>query len=294
VDTQFPQLAIADWRSYNSSVTAEPPSCVECARTRAVWTGTVAFLLVSSAAGCGRTAPGTLGYDFQRCICLAVADINFHQPCGVRTEQVALVDPALRSGDIVLRRRYGNLSNAFIPGFWTHAAIYLGTSADLASLGLHQRPELAEPLRRFAEPPPDGRPLRAIHAPAEGVVFTSLEDLFQADAILVLRPRLDDAGRAATLANALVRLGRPYDFDFDLQTDDRVTCTEFLWRAYGDLLDIKPVTVLGKETLTPNQIASGFVSARREGRPPKLDFVLLLMAEEPGEQAEFRAVEKLP
>lgn len=254
----------------------------------------LALGLLLSLCGCGRSAPDTLAYEIQRSVCLAIADVNFHQDPCIKLDQIAMIEPALRSGDIILRRRYGNLSNAFIPGFWTHAAIYLGTGDELARLGLNRRGEIAEPLRRYCEPPASGRPLRVIHAPADGVVFTTLEDLLQADAILVLRPVLDEPQRAAAIATAIVHLGRPYDFDFDLESGDRVTCTELLWRAYGDVLDIQPVTVLGRRTVTADQIAASFAAARSAAKPAKLDFVLLLMGDAPGKTAQLNPVEKLP
>lgn len=54
---------------------------------------------------------------------------------------------------------------------------------------------------------------------SEGVVFTSLEHSAPADALAVLRPRLPARGKAAALVRAFGYAGRPYDYDFDFQTD---------------------------------------------------------------------------
>ena len=50
--------------------------------------------------------------------------------------QVVELESRLQPGDILLERRNWYLSNAFLPGFWPHGALYVGRTEDLDRLGL--------------------------------------------------------------------------------------------------------------------------------------------------------------
>src|SRR5205823_10567433 len=112
----------------------------------------------------------------------------------ITPELVASLRPRLRPGDILIERRNWYLSNAFLPGYWPHSALYVGTAADLRALGLDADPRVAKKLAEFARPDADGGAPVFIEAVSEGVVFTSLEhSVGEADSIAVLRPKLSPA-----------------------------------------------------------------------------------------------------
>ena len=48
----------------------------------------------------------------------------------ITEEQIQALQPQLNPGDVFLERREWYMSNIGLPGFWSHAAIYIGTTAE--------------------------------------------------------------------------------------------------------------------------------------------------------------------
>jgi hypothetical protein len=152
-------------------------------------------------------------------------------PVHVLTPQVlAALRPQLMSGDVLLCRAEGKLTAALVPGFWSHAAIYLGSRGELEALKVHEQPHAAG---RWAEIPENSGPLGCvIEAVAPRVRICPLETSLQADHVVVLRPNVPREEIAAALGEALGHLGKPYDFEFDFNVSSRIVCTELVYRCY--------------------------------------------------------------
>jgi hypothetical protein len=199
------------------------------------------------------------------------------RPPALRGKEATRVAAQLRPGDILLVREDDFLSNAFLPGFWPHAILWLGDEAEWTALKLPDGRRLGDDgivkllLPRFREAAAHGSPPCAIEAVSEGVLFSSVEHCLSKDYAVGLRPELPEARRAEAIRRALVLHGRPYDFDFDFATDDKIVCTELVYRAYDEDLDFriqvdaKPpgpsprvpglVPVVGRLTMPANEIA---------------------------------------
>ena len=200
--------------------------------------------------------------------------------------QRTLAQTQLQPGDIILERRNWYLSNAFLPGFWPHCALYVGTPKELEAIGIKYS-ELDAEAREAHQQPEHGHPRVILEAISEGVVFTSAEHSMHADYVAVLRPRLTDAQRAEVLRNAFRYHGRPYDFGFDFADESRLVCSELLYYSFGDKLKFDLEPVLGKSVVTPVGIMNKFV--RERGKPDaKMDFVLFLDTP-PGQNLARRA-----
>jgi hypothetical protein len=211
--------------------------------------------------------------------------------------QIRQLRPQLEPGDLLLQRREWYLTNAGIPGFWTHAALYVGDREERESFfddpevrrwtGSVGQPSFEALLRarhpeawKESQQAEDGHPPRVLEAVAEGVTFTSLEHSAHADSIAVLRPRLSKRERAKALLRAFGYAGRPYDYDFDFATDAALVCSELVYKVYQPGtgtrgLELPLSSVAGRLMLTPNEIARRYGSPR-EGGEPQLDFVLML------------------
>jgi hypothetical protein len=226
----------------------------------------------------------------------------------IRPEQVEALAGRLDPGDILLERREWYMTNVGIPGFWTHAALYVGDAAKRAALSA--RPEVkrwladqgAESLDRLIQerypkayaglntPYDDGRLPAVIEAISAGVSLTSLDHSAGCDSLAVLRPRLSEADRAAAVVRAMRYFGHPYDYDFDFCSDSSLVCTELVVKSY--LSDAtKQGLVLPVEHLMGHMITPANAFARQfdqtfGGAAQQMDMVLFL----DGQEKEKRAV----
>lgn len=209
----------------------------------------------------------------------------------ITVAQVQELKKRLKTGDLILERRNWHLSNAFLPGFWPHAAIYVGTADDLRERGLDQDPFVAAKLALFEEKAADGNEHRVVEALKDGVIFTSLEQATLADYIAVLRPKLSDQKVNTAIARAFSHHGKPYDFEFDFFSTDRLVCTELVYRSFHDSLNFPLVDVMGRRTLPALEIVRKF-AAEYETPKAELDFVLFLDGDEDRLKASYSTVEE--
>ena len=221
-------------------------------------------------------------YRASSAVSTLIGDTKIRAPRGhaglITPELLAALRPRLRPGDIVIERRNWYLSNAFLPGYWPHSALYVGSAADLRALGLDSDPRVAKHLADYARADGAGHFPAFIEAVSEGVVFMSAEhSIGEADSVAVLRPRLAPEQTKEVVARAFSHVGKPYDFDFDFFSGDKLVCTELVYRACGNLIDFPLVDILGRKTLPALEIV------RHWSTPPgaaQLAFVAFLDGDE--------------
>ncbi|WP_379711600.1 YiiX/YebB-like N1pC/P60 family cysteine hydrolase [Haloferula chungangensis] len=128
-----------------------------------------------------------------------------------------------RPGDVFVTRHDDAMSNLFLPGFWPHVALYLGSEAERAEMGL-------------VFPPPhqsqSADPVRFLESKKDGVRLRQAEETLAVDAFMILRPALDAAEIMEALTRAMGHCGKLYDFVFDFRCSDCIACTELVYRAY--------------------------------------------------------------
>lgn len=217
-------------------------------------------------------------------------------------EAVALARP----GDIIVERRNWYLSNVGLPGFWPHAALFLGTPAELAvhfdddvTVRAAYGDAFTATLRRnhpaawaeYASEDAAAHTRRIIEAVSEGVVFASAEHSLCADYIACMRPLRSKLEAARAIERAFGYAGRPYDFDFDFHTDAALVCSELVYKAWEPREDMRGVRLelvemLGRPTLPPN-LAVAQYDRERDTAQRQLDFVFFVDGNESEKCARF-------
>lgn len=185
------------------------------------------------------------------------------------------IQPRLKPGDILLTRRDGYLSNTFLPGYWGHAALYLGRPDEIRALG--DDPSLQAALAQLAGNDRDGFRFAAVEAIGEGVRLSSAEFALHANSLAVLRPKLSKEQIRTAIVRAIELRGVPYDFSFDFSSQDKIICTELVYRAYAPSLDVPFEEVMGRKTLKPDGILKELFFSNTE---PRTELVLYGVAED--------------
>lgn len=136
----------------------------------------------------------------------------------------------LDEGTILISKTNGEVTNLFIPAFWSHAAIYTGAGTVIESIG-------------------------------EGVVETDLIDyMMTKDFIVAVKPKMATVPQMSKAVDfARSQLGKPYDYSF--QKDVKAFyCSELVQWSYNQANEYIPFDmkeVLGVITITPDDIAEG-------------------------------------
>lgn len=120
-------------------------------------------------------------------------------------KNVGRLMPHLRKWDIILQKSPGRLTDKFIPGFFGHAAIYLGDSV-------------------FAE------------GIQHGIVASDPLHFAEGESFLIIRPKNLSKEKEKRIEN-LVRgqIGKKYDFHYNANSPDRLFCTELVYFVYDSI-----------------------------------------------------------
>jgi hypothetical protein len=188
----------------------------------------------------------------------------------VRGEDAREVIDVVKPGDILLRGYDSYLDGYFIPGYFSHAGLYIGPVTD-NDIDLVERPCCRGVFRTGAQ--------MVIHSMAEGVFMEDLLNFCRCDYMAILRfpdtvvrdpdaapipirssewndlergifQELEKRGKVAfndafgaIRTKALSSLGRPYDFGFDWYSFDRLSCTEFVYlctKSLSSSIQLRP------------------------------------------------------
>jgi hypothetical protein len=110
---------------------------------------------------------------------------------------------SLLPGDVLLRRYSHYLGSLAIPGYWSHAAFYVGAN-------------------------------EVIHMLGKGIYAEDILTFMRCDDMTILRANNTNSIRPAIdKAYEFKKKGIEYDYDFDASKADKFYCTEFIDNCFG-------------------------------------------------------------
>jgi hypothetical protein len=186
----------------------------------------------------------------------------------ISLSQIEKIKENLQPGDVLIQRRNWWLSNAGLPGFWKHTAIYVSNLSKLneyfteetKKTNITQGLTLSEYLKtnhpELYKELVDNK-LRTIEAESEGIISFTLEKSASADYLAILRPNISKEEKLEALIYTFNQFGKPYDFNFDFITDKEIVCSELYYKAYPQLNHTLRITS-GRLVLSTNHIAEDF------------------------------------
>lgn len=138
------------------------------------------------------------------------------------------INRVIQRGDIVLRTYKHYLIDDIIPGFYSHAGLYIGDN-------------------------------QVIHAVGEGISVISLYDFCKCDAMAVIRTSATEEQIDKAIEYAKEQLGKGYDYWIDFDSEEHYSCTELVYWCYKGVIDVAPVVIskmfglLKREVIMPDQ-----------------------------------------
>ena len=148
----------------------------------------------------------------------------------VTPELLTEISALLQPGDVIVTRHRKALTNLFLPGFWPHSALYIGTAKQRDEIGVNAD---------WAKEQVWVGDICVLEARKDGVLFRPLTDTFSVDVFAILRPQLSTGSICRAIERAVLHEGKMYNFDFDFYTSDRLVCTEVIYRAFDGLEQMK-------------------------------------------------------
>ncbi len=175
-------------------------------------------------------------YGLQKAVSSLMAEVSVqpgHEPA-LPLPVVRDLEQLLLPGDVLITRKEHAVTNYFLPGFWPHAAFFVGDTTSLLSPPLSGQSTIAQHAHDIAQADPD-QPRRVIESMKDGVLIRSLANPLRCDAIAALRPLATPAAIDNAIARGFFHVGKGYDFDFDFSRSDRLVCTEVVYRSFDGI-----------------------------------------------------------
>ncbi|MCJ7689848.1 MAG: hypothetical protein MUO60_11090, partial [Clostridiaceae bacterium] len=250
---------------------------------------------------------GTNVFDFwfpiQKWIAKLITGVDYssREEKYVSNEDINTIKQELTPGDILLKRNNHQVTNLGIPGFWTHSGIYIGCLKELdmyfENVPLGNYLCVSEYVKANYSKVYDSLCNKdnmeyIIEVIAQGVVINPLNAIAKVDYFSALRPKLSKKDKLEALFIAFDSLGKAYDYNFDIMTDNALFCSELIYKSYlcsnnkkGLKFNLEPKA--GRLLLSPNSIIKKF-DEEFDCENSEFDFVVFY----DGSEKEKKAISK--
>jgi len=132
-----------------------------------------------------------------------------HTAYKMKGEDVRDVLNVIQPGDIVLRRYDNYISGLMIPGYFTHASIYVGDN-------------------------------KIIHMLGDGIDSQDILTFCRCDEVAIIHCNIEQIKKdAISKAKQYLDSNTEYDFSFDFSNDTRLSCTELIENIFNHPTMIK-------------------------------------------------------
>jgi len=139
----------------------------------------------------------------------------------------------LKPMDIIGEKTNFTLTDKLIIGHFSHVAIWLGTKKQLQESNLWNHPSII-PFHKYIN---EG--FCILENDRKGTHLKTLNEFLNVDELVIMRitdfDQLSIDYKTVIYQNALAQLGKKYDFNFDLETTNKLTCSELIYYVFGSI-----------------------------------------------------------
>ncbi len=162
--------------------------------------------------------------------------------------------------DILLEKTPFRLTDKLIPGHFGHVAIWVGNQKELKAKGLWNH-EVVVPYHDKITPAGNNENsnegFQIVEALRGGVKLSSLEEFMNIDDIAILRPVFEDKVNEKEKESLLLtfrQIGKEYDFNFDVNTTEKIVCSELAYVCFPQI-NWPTEKTAGRHTISPDNVA---------------------------------------
>jgi len=180
--------------------------------------------------------------------------------CGNEVVRQRLLEQ-LQPLDIILEKTPFRLTDKLIPGHFGHVAIWIGNQKELKEKGVWEH-EVVKPYHDLITVEEEGEAskngLHIVEALRGGVQLSSLEEFMNIDDFAILRPIFDEnisEKEKEALLLTFRQIGQEYDFNFDVNTTEKIVCSELAYVCFP-MIDWPTEKTVGRYTISPDNVAN--------------------------------------
>jgi len=152
--------------------------------------------------------------------------------------------------DIILEKTPFRLTDKFIPGYWGHAAIYIGNETQLKDLGVWNNKFVAKYHKQIKE----GKVIiEALRSKVESNTFKNFSNIDDyAHLRLVNEPTIEK--KREMIIRAFAQISKKYDFGYDVESSKKIICSELHYITFDGVV-FNTSKFMGINSVSVDQIA---------------------------------------